>query len=288
MLALLSPLSLQKRFPRTQSARVLGCSVRPSPSQAAPQRFSRARGPNDLLHTLILGLGVPMARVRQALLTLVKCWTPTRAEPRNNPYRPSARSTPASNGCKNPAQQRRLRSLAGRRQYLVRTRRSDLNPVKMINSRSKLFAADGSSINTSRARPLQARSSGISSVGSYGTPRHSRCGQPCCQLPRQVLPARSYSPLEGRLWASPPRAALPYHGRAIETCSADFYPGWHAALTAKFELLEPVAQHLGDESWLRHVCDVAMACQNVDTRTRDCRGGHGCDLCKLGRGLGSG
>jgi hypothetical protein len=34
----------------------------------------------------------------------------------------------------------RAGSLAGRRQYLVRTRRCDLNPVKMINSRSKLFA----------------------------------------------------------------------------------------------------------------------------------------------------
>ena len=91
-------------------------------------------------------------------------------------------------------------------------------------------------------------------------------------------------------WRLPemPRRDQPSRKRsAIETCSADFHPGWHAALTAKFESLEPVSHHLGDESWLRHVGDVAMACQDVNTRTWDCRGGHGCDLCKLGRGLGS-
>jgi len=34
--------------------------------------------------------------------------------------------------------------------------------------------------------------------------------------------------------------------------------------------------------------DVAVACEDADTRTWDCCGGHGCDLCKLGRRLGSG
>jgi hypothetical protein len=36
------------------------------------------------------------------------------------------------------------------------------------------------------------------------------------------------------------------------------------------------------------VGDVAVAREDVDTRIWDCRGGQGCDLCKLGRRLGSG
>ena len=83
-------------------------------------------------------------------------------------------------------------------------------------------------------------------------------------------------------------ASRPQAGRLSKRVVLISIPDGMRLLRPKFELLEPVSQHLGDESWLRHVGDVAMACQDVDTRTWDCRGGHGCDLCKLGRGLGSG
>jgi hypothetical protein len=119
---------------------------------------------------------------------------PSRA---TTPYRPSARSAPATNGCKNPAQQRRLRSLAGRRQYLVRTRRGDLNPVKMINSRSKLFATDGSSINTSQARRFRHGHRAFHRSGPMGRRDIRDAASLVASYLARRLPARSYSPLEG-------------------------------------------------------------------------------------------
>ena len=34
--------------------------------------------------------------------------------------------------------------------------------------------------------------------------------------------------------------------------------------------LQPVSQHLGDESWIRHMSDVAVACEDVYVRAWDC------------------
>ena len=34
-------------------------------------------------------------------------------------------------------------------------------------------------------------------------------------------------------------------------------------------------QHLGDDSWLGHMGEVAVACENVDIRAWDCYGGPG-------------
>jgi hypothetical protein len=38
---------------------------------------------------------------------------------------------------------------------------------------------------------------------------------------------------------------------------------WHV-------LLQPVSQHLGDESWLRHMGEVAVACEDVYVGAWDC------------------
>jgi hypothetical protein len=83
-------------------------------------------------------------------------------------------------------------------------------------------------------------------------------------------------------------ADLSQLGRLSEGSNADFYPRWHGGSRSQFGLVEPVSQYLSDDSWLRHVGDVAVACQNVDTRAWDCCGCQGCDFCKLGRGLRSG
>ena len=44
----------------------------------------------------------------------------------------------------------------------------------------------------------------------------------------------------------------------------------HGGSYGQFGLLEPVSQHLGDESWIRHMGEVAVACEDVDMRAWDC------------------
>jgi len=61
-----------------------------------------------------------------------------------------------------------------------------------------------------------------------------------------------------------------------------------SALTANLDYWSQSRSTCRDDSRVRYVGDVAVACEDVDLRACDCCGGHGRDLRKLRRGLGSG